>query len=69
MERLWNSKDNMIMVDRVGMIYAILDPERLFGSLALGTVTVATAVVTDLISAAMVTPILMTTQGRAPAFR
>ncbi len=69
MECLWNGKDDMIMTDRIGMIYSILDPERLFGSLALGTVTVATAVVTDLISAAMVTPTLMATQGCAPAFR
>jgi len=53
MECLRNGKDNMIMVDRIGMIYSILDPERLVGSMTLGTVAVATAVVTDLISAAM----------------
>ena len=63
MECLWNGKDYMIMTDRIGMTYSILDPERLFGSLALGTVTIATAVVTDLIFAAMVTSVLMTTQS------
>jgi len=63
MERLRNGKDDMIMIHRVGIIYSILDPERLVGSLALGTVAVATAVVTDLIASTMVTPVLMTAQG------
>ena len=63
MERLRNGKDNMIMIDRVCMIYSIFDLKRLVGTLALGTVAISTAVVTDLIAAAMVTPILMTTQG------
>jgi hypothetical protein len=63
MECLRNGEYHVIMTDRISMAHSILDPERLVGSLALGTVTVATAVVTDLISAAMVTPILMTTQG------
>jgi hypothetical protein len=34
MECLRNGKDNMIMVDWIGMIYSILDPECLVGSLA-----------------------------------
>ena len=63
MECLRYGKDNMIMTDRVGMIYSILDPERLVGSLALGTVAVAATVVTDLIASTMVTPILMTAKG------
>jgi hypothetical protein len=62
MERLRNGEYNMIMIDRISMFDSIFDPKRLVGTLALGTVTIATAVVTDLISAAMVTPILMTTQ-------
>jgi hypothetical protein len=63
MECLRYGEDNMIMIDRISMIYSILDPERLVGTLALGTVTIAATVVADLILAAMVTPILMTTQG------
>jgi hypothetical protein len=63
MERLRNGKDNMIMTDRVGIIYSIFDPERLVGSLALGTVTIAATVVTNLIASTMVTPVLMTAQG------
>jgi hypothetical protein len=63
MECLRYGKDNMIMIDRVGMAYSIFDPERLVGSLALWTVTVAATVVADLIATTMVTPILMTTQG------
>ncbi len=63
MECLRYGKDNMIMIDRISMIYSILDPERLFGTLALWTVTISATVVTDLILAAMVAPILMATQG------
>jgi hypothetical protein len=63
MECLRYGKDNMIMIDRISMIYSILYPERLVGTLALGTVTISATVVADLILAAMVTPILMTTQG------
>jgi hypothetical protein len=51
------------MANRVGMVYSILDPERLVGTLALWTVTVAATVVTDLIFSTMVTPVLMTAQG------
>jgi len=53
----------MIMVDRISMTYSILDPERLVGSLALWTVAIATAIVTDLIPAAMVTLVLMPPKG------
>jgi len=53
----------MIMTDRISLTHSILDPERLVGSLALGTVAIATAVVTDLIIAAMITPILMPSKG------
>ena len=63
MERLRNGKDNMIMANRVGMIYAIFYPERLVGSLTLWAMTIATAVITDLIASTMVTPVLMTPQG------
>jgi hypothetical protein len=63
MECLRYGKDNMIMIDRISMIYSILDPERLVGSLALWAVTITATVVTDLIASTMVTPILMTTQS------
>jgi hypothetical protein len=63
MEYLRYGKDNMIMIDRISMIYSILDPERLVGSLTFGAVTVAATVVTDLIASTMVTLVLMTTQG------
>jgi len=63
MECLRYGKDNMIMIDRISMIYSILDPERLVGSLALWAVPVAATVVTDLIATTMVTPILMTAKG------
>jgi len=45
MECFRNGKDHMIMIDRISMIYSILDPERLVGSLTLGTVVIATAIV------------------------
>ena len=57
------------MVDRISMTHSIFDPERLVGSLALGTVTVATAIVTDLIFAAMITLVLMPSKSCCPAFR
>jgi hypothetical protein len=63
MERLRNGKDNMIMIDRISMIYSILDPECLVGSLALGAVTIAATVVTDLIATAMITLVLMPAKG------
>jgi hypothetical protein len=68
MERLRNGKDKMIMFHRISMIYSILYPERLVRSLALWTVAVTATVVTDLIASTMVTPVLMTAQGRGPAF-
>jgi hypothetical protein len=68
MECLRYGKDNMIMIDRISMIYSILYPERLVRSLALWTVAVTATVVTDLIASTMVTPVLMTAQGRGPAF-
>ncbi len=68
MECLRYGKDNMIMTDWVGIIYSILDPERLVGSLTLWTVTVATAIVADLIATTMVTSVLMTAQGGGPTF-
>ena len=63
MECLRYGKDNMIMIDRISMIYSILYPERLVGTLALWTVTIAATVVADLIATTMVTPILMTAKG------
>jgi hypothetical protein len=45
------------------MIHSLLDPESLIESLALWAVSIATAIVTDLISATMVAVVLMTTQG------
>jgi transcriptional regulator CtsR len=59
MKCLRNGEHHMIMVDRISMTHSIFDPERLVGSLALGTVAIATAIITDLIPAAMITPILM----------
>ena len=63
MESLGNSEDNMIMIDRISMIHSLLDPERLVRTLALGTVAIATTIVTDLIATAMITLVLMATKG------
>jgi hypothetical protein len=63
MKGLRNGKDNMIMVDRISMTHSILDPERLVGSLALGTVAIATAIITDLIAATKITMVLMPPKG------
>jgi hypothetical protein len=53
----------MIMVDRISMTHSLFDPERLVGSLALGTVSIATAIVTDLIPATMITLVLVTAKS------
>jgi len=45
------------------MIHSLLDPECLIESLALWAVAIATAIVTDLISATMVAVVLMAAQG------
>jgi hypothetical protein len=63
MECLRNCKDNMIMIDRIGMIHSLLDPKRLVRTLALWAVAIATAIVTDLISATVVAEVLMAAQG------
>jgi len=68
MKSLRNSEDNMIMIDRISMIHSLLDPERLVRTLALGTVAIATAIVTDLIATAMITLVLMAAKGWGPAF-
>jgi hypothetical protein len=57
----------MIMADRISMIYSILDPEGLVGALALGTVAITAAIVTDLILAAKITPVLMPSKSCCPA--
>ena len=63
MECLRNCENNMVMIDRISIIHSLFNPECLFGTLTFGTVAIATAVVTDLISAAMVALVLMTPQG------
>ncbi len=62
-ECIWNRENNMIMIDRLSIIHALFDPECLFGSLTLWTVTVATTIVTDLIPATMITLVLMAAKG------
>jgi hypothetical protein len=62
-EHLRNRENNMIMIYRVSIIHTVFNPESLFGTLTLGTVAIATAIVTDLISSAMVTLVLMPAKG------
>jgi hypothetical protein len=63
MECLRNCEYNMKMIDPIGMIHSLLNPECLIESLALWAVAITTAVVTDLIFTTMVAVVLMPTQG------
>src|SRR6185436_8139979 len=66
-ELLGQGKDHMEVGHRQKLIAATVEPALLFQTLALGAVAVATGVVADLLGAALVAAINVSTQNRGAA--
>jgi len=62
-----DGENNMIMLYRICLFNAILNPECLVYVLTFGTVTVTATIVTDTYRPAMVTLVFMAAQGSSTA--
>ena len=68
-EFMGQCENDVVMLHGIGIIDAVLHPECLLGTLTFGAVTITTTVVGNVLTVAVVTPVLMAAQGSCSACR